>query len=285
MVSIIKGDGTALIELSSGGLIAIVAVSWLIAIALYVLMGFGIRKMGLNRNLKYTKFAFVPVVRWMLVGELVGDKKIFGLKYERFGLIVGIIGALAFLTALGVECGQNLPLIINASNGKHVVICYVEDSMYEGYFKVMSGDYHVYSQFGIDLINGFKITALVLNVIFVIAFINLIVGLFRCYSPRYLLLFTIICGLFAFNAISSNVCGFYIAGVSYLANIFGIFVFCLRNKPMVDYKQYVINMFGGPQNRYGADGNPFNNSKPVDDPFEEKTDKADKTDGDPFDDF
>ena len=75
----------------------------------------------------------------------------------------------------------------------------------------------------------------------------------------------------------------------YLFSIFGIITFCIKNKPEIDYQQFLASRYGFyGQRKYSADTNPFTNCQNENDDkvFEEDfEDKKSKDNSEPFDDF
>jgi hypothetical protein len=75
----------------------------------------------------------------------------------------------------------------------------------------------------------------------------------------------------------------------YLFSIFGIITFCIKNKPEIDYQQFLASRYGFyGQRKYSADTNPFTNCQTENDDkvFEEKfEDIKSKDNSEPFDDF
>ena len=298
MITIVNSKNVVITTLNSYVPIIIWAICLLIGVALYVLMGFGIRKIGINRGLKYTKFAFVPVMRWLLVGEISGSVRVFRRVTNSIGIILAFVATAFFVMSFIIDIVNNVPIIYYAISGQDVVIRYkVVSSVYEygyGYYIAYVGESTVYELlFTPAFLNFTSLLQYGVNILllaYVFFFGTISFGVFRKYVPSKAFWFSLLSMLPILLFLRADIYGFTLSSLVILLNVFGIIVFCIRNKPVIDYKQYLANRYGFyGQRRYGADSNPYsnnsdsaNNGSYQSDPFD-SSDKQD--DSDPFDDF
>ena len=276
MIEILSQSGKILFSFSGTGIIITTAILWLIGIGLFVLTGFGLRKMAVNRDVGKSYFAFIPALRWVLITKIAGEIKMFQKKANGWlGITMAVLSLVYFVTMLIVELAFNMPLILHANQGSVVLIQEIKEGAYT-YFQVMSKDYAIYTDLAKQIITGLQYAVIVLTIIYLIGLMLIASALFKSYAPMQSLLFTILSVIPILLFANSDICGFYVGAFGYTISVFGIIIFALRNKPVVDYKKYIINRYGAPrQQRYGKEDI---------DPFSDDGSKNAEND-DPFSDF
>ena len=239
-------------------------VSWL---ALFVLQGVGLFVMGKRREMKNKWLAFVPFVNIYYMGKLAGECGFFGHKMKNAGLyamIAQMLGTLFTCTYILAECYLYL---------KHGAPQYGADAMSTPYWTGLTGFSLALSKF-YDY-GGFILS--ILSLVTQLLLLVVILGLYKKYQPRNYMVFSM---LSVFIPLSRF-----------------IIVFAFRNRPAINYEDYVRaqreeyirrrqqygygNPYGNPYGQGGYAGpqnGPYQPPKP-DEPFEEFSSDGKQTEG------
>lgn len=172
--------------------------------------------------------AFVPFFNTYYIGVLSDKNKLFNVKIKTFSLVLAIIEvAYAAIKTL------SLVALTTLFNGGYLEPIFVDIPITNGTMPIFTGSYSisenlpaelnwvswVYSDMANYIEPIIDIADIVLSVFVISSF-------YRTYAPSRYLLYTVFAVLFPINA---------------------IFMFCVRNKPAVNYTQY---MRGVQQKRY-----------------------------------
>lgn len=232
-------------------LILVAALSAAFTLTVYFLMGFGLRRMALNRNLKYPWMGFIPFARIYYIGVIAGESRFFGRKVKNAGLIAMIITAALFVVEGFYRVVSYYPILVMFSRGEAITLTVTE-----------SGNLAVPWQWN-DAVNVMYNIAYYLKYFLDLAllFVNIMLymDLFKKYSPARYFLFALL---------------------TVLLPIGGIFVFALRNKPAINFSDYI-------KERYMRMQGTFTGPRPTppDNPFREFGERGDNDPGDPFAEF
>lgn len=263
-------------NLSSEGLNATLIFSlifgFVVVLAFYFLRSFGLYKITKNnkKSKKFEKvFCFIPILWIYTAGKLCGEVIFFKKKIKNFGLPVVIAFGIFEVVSLVISFLVFFPLVGYYLSGGDVVYVIAEEASLSPTFL---SSFHEYWLKGIYVGNNFVSPYLneigvfnfirVLNVISLFA--NIISGLFvvstclmfiRRYSPNLNGVFSIICMVFLLGQ-------FMLTGsvsISSIIYVFSPFVFAIRNKKPINYKEYM-------QSRYRRF---YGNNPNVNNPFSE----------------
>jgi len=242
-------------------------------IALLILGGLGLYKMASRQGLKHKWRAFVPFANSNLMGKMVENEcSLFNLKIKNIKIwlvAAEVIAALAGLTVIvcNVACYSNIfGENVRASSINEwgaTVYTFDTEAMTAAQRAIFYGYYY-----------GRYIWS-VLDLIYLVFFIAAITYLFRRYAPAQYSMFTLLSVFFGIE---------------------GIFIFALRNKNAVNYRDYVkermaryrVNnpYYGNNRGGYGGNSSSHYNydpytGKPVNHNGNENSQSA----GDPFPEF
>ena len=272
----------SLIELSRGGLIATTVIMLSVIIALYVLRSIGIYVLAKRNGLKCKILAFVPYAWLYVVCKIVANVKTFGTTFGKIAWAFTLIFAITKLTSLVMTILSYAPFIYNALfNGTHVayvfgdaeVLSIGELTRYNSSFFVDGSFIDLYSFNTIEALNKtFEIVNYILpifEIVVIVISVNVYIALFRKYWPQHHIL----------------------ASILSLFGIFAPFVFAVRNKPEVNYAEYVRAKMAMYNARFG---NPYGQSGPYsapprpkepEHPFKEYASRGEVEPDDPFSEF
>lgn len=232
-------------------LILVAALSAAFTLTVYFLMGFGLRRMALNRNLKYPWMGFYPVCADLLYRRNRGGIPLLRQEGKKRRLIAMIITAALFVVEGFYRVVSYYPILVMFSRGEAITLTVTE-----------SGNLAVPWQWN-DVVNVMYNIAYYLKYFLDLAllFVNIMLymDLFKKYSPARYFLFALL---------------------TVLLPIGGIFVFALRNKPAINFSDYI-------KERYMRMQGTFTGPRPTppDNPFREFGERGDNDPGDPFAEF
>ncbi len=208
---------------------------------LELLLGFGLYAMAKKRNFEKRYMAFIPFVNMLYAGRLAGETRLFGQRMKHAGvfvmaaqIIAVLVGGFTIFAEVTLHYNYVLQPVTDAASGR--VINYI--------FRTVDGGAPA-SRFAMFL-NGYdNVASYVLSIVELVYSIFLFItasALFRTYAPAS---YT---GL-AFLSL-------------FIPAAFPIIVFVLRNKPPVDYAEYIRKKREAYYRRYGAPGGygGYNNS-------------------------
>jgi hypothetical protein len=261
-------------------------------LAFYFFMSIAFYRMAKKQNVKRPFLAFIPFVRYLTAGKVIGNGVLFGKKSNKIGLVAMLATLFIYGTFVIYQVLTYVAMYQAVANGYNVVL-----SLSSGIFieKVVPQSVEALSHTLTDFIRGgsnaYYVVMVVLQFIQYFAdFIQIIFmwcfwnNLFTKYKPGMSLVYTIIATL------SPILLGPFI-------EVGAIFAFVFRNRDQFDIEEYIKTMQarahnqaqnGNPYNGYQGQnpyGNPYqntqNNTNSNDDPFEEFSNKNGKND-DPF---
>lgn len=219
-------------------------------IAMFVFKCIALYTMAKKQNLSGKWMCFVPFLNFIVIGKLIGEAVVWGVKVKNIGLIVCILSFVSFVLSLAYDFKIVADLFYGVKNGQYIV----------------------FGNAFLNFLYNIESTAKVINVI--LYFFNMILNLaqivfevsmifliFRKYNPQRAMLFSILSIFFE--------------------SLFGIFLFVSRNNDPVDFSAYRVyerRYYGGyPGNNdnggNGASGN-ANGGTPAPDPFPEFDNKS-----------
>ena len=255
-------------SLTKGQIIAVLSVTLAIYVALYVLRSIGLYKLALKSNVKNAYIAWIPCV-WMYTAcKIIGKVRVFG-----FG---NTMDKLAVWACVIFSVAVIVPLVYNFLT----YFPYLGYIFQGGTVEFVSDRSGAYLNAGSDFINPFDTEFLsvlrrifyyfqfVLNLAEIFITVTVYINLFKKFWPEHYIL----------------------AAVLSFLGLFPIFVFAIRNKNEVDFREYIRRRFYGagftPYGRNGfqggnggtSDGNDANGK---DEPFGEYSNRPDE----PFGEF
>ena len=268
-ISIQKGNEFLQIVYTNGAVftvklwvaILLLCLSVAIYIALYLLMGFGLRKMAIATKTEHTWLAFVPFARYYFAGKIVGQVKLFGKKMKNAGFWLMIVFAIKFALDVTAFLLNYLPLAIAYFSDVQIII---QPSDYGLAMSFGEGFSYEYSPAVYAFLNVQYILGTLLNVAYLFFFFFTFMMLFRKFNPRSHFMFTII---------------------AFIGEIFGIslasiVVFTQRNRKPVNYNDFVKEQYMRMQGMYAPP-----RPNPPDNPFREFGGRGENGPGDPFAEF
>lgn len=262
----------------------VIAIILAVIVAFYVLRSIGVFKLAKNNGEEGIAFmAWIPCVWIYLACRLVKEGNFFGKPIKKFALLICIVFSVTQILAFIYEFMVYLPLFSYFVCGGEIHLYFssrnaVVANNFVEYWIEGSGIYVKSSTVvgGLDYTCGGLLNPTVLvkalNVIhYVTIFLDLVntvltlfmfFNLFRNYWPeRY-----VVASIFSF------------------LGLFSPFVFAIRNRKFVKYKDFLVNRYGN-RPYYYTGWQSGNAEKPPQHPFEEFADKDEIDPGDPFDEF
>ena len=243
--------------------VAVMILCLLVAIyvALYLLMGFGLKKMAIATNTKNSWLAFVPFARYFLVGKVVGQVKMFGKKMKNAGFWLMLVFSVRFALSLTAFILNYLPLTIAYFTDVQI---FIKPSDYGLAMSFGEGFSYEYTPAVYAFLNVQYVLGLLLDVAYLFFFFFTFMMLFRKFNPRSHFMFTII---------------------AFIGEIFGIslvslVVFTQRNRKPVNYNDFLKEQYMRMQGMYAPP-----RPNPPDNPFREFGGKGENDPGDPFAEF
>lgn len=239
--------------------IVVLCVSAAIGIALYLLMGFGLRRMALNTQTKFAWLGFVPFARYYLAGKIAGAGRVFGKKMKNAGFWLAILAGVLFALNAVYNYLSYYPILTMFFRGDAIVFTPSPDGlgwMYESDF--------VYARAAEVYMTVSSYVTFFLQLAFLFFFVLTFMQLFKKFSPRNYFAFSLL-------AFFGEVLGFSVASV---------IVFAQRRKKAVNYNDYLKEQYMRMQGMYAP---PREN--PPDNPFREFGGRGDNDPGDPFAEF
>ena len=265
---------------------AIVIVSILVEIALYLLRSIGVYKLAKRQEIKNPILAWIPLLWFFIAIKLVGESRFFNKPIKKLAVLLCVIFALSEFITFAIDFMTYFPLVGNYLKGNTIYVFVEEELQSTGlnpYYwlpNVYVDQSFVYPLFDPTIypIQSIAVVLRIVNVVmnmlsFATLFIEVFVyfALFRKYWPSHHVL----------------------AGILSTFGLFAPFVFAIRNKPAVNYHDYLRSRygaygvnFGNPYNghNYGQGETPHQTNRP-DYPFEDFADKKDKKPENPFKEF
>mgnify|MGYP000256743907 FL=1 len=242
--------------------ILLLSLSVAVFIALYLLMGFGLRKMAIATKNKNAWLAFVPFARYFLAGKVVGQVKMFGKKMKNAGFWLMLVYAAYFALNTAALVLNYLPLVLAYVYDAQI---FLTPNEYGQLVVDFSGNFsYEYSQGVYTFLDVEYFLGMILNIVYLFFFFYLFMLLFRKFNPRSHFMFSIL---------------------SFIGELFGlsvasVIVFTQRNKKPVNYNDYVKEQYMRMQGMYAP---PREN--PPDNPFREFGGRGENDPGDPFSEF
>lgn len=257
----------------------------------YFFMSFAFYRMAKKQNVKHPLVAFVPFVRYLTAGKVIGQGILFGKKSNKIGLIAMFSTLFIYGTYIIYQVLKFIALCQAVANGYNIIITvssgiYIEKVVPQS-VEALS---HTLTDFVRGSSNAYYVSLLVLQfvqyfgdfvqIIFMWCFWS---NLFTKYKPGMSVVYTIIATL------SPILLGPFV-------EIGAIFAFIFRNREQFDFEEYIKmmqartynqNPYGNPYGQQGQNvyGNPYqsqqNNTNSNDDPFEEFSNKNGQN-NDPF---
>lgn len=259
------GENLLPTTLSFGVAITTVAIYFAVMVAFYLLRSIGLFVLAKHNKINRAWMAFIPFV-WIYVAVmLIKDNNFFGKPYKNFAIIFTVIFAVYQVINLVFNVLVYLPLVGYYFMGGTIYLGTITESLAAelNLVEYWYGEYYVQSDLVypyvnmISMINVLRIVNQVVNVLYWAVFvieINLYFSLFRKFWPNHYLLAAIL---------------------SIFLGLFPVFMFVIRHKEPVNYREYVNSRqnyygpryYGGMhgQNPYG-NGNPYGNNNPYGNP-------------------
>ena len=256
------------------------AISLAIVLLLYALRSVGLFVLAKKQGIKKAGLAFVPAVWIYIACKLVGKTRFFNKPIEKLALIFTIIFAVSEILTIVYEFIIYFPLFeyafihdgaifVGSASGAGEMLRYMSIDETTGIFVAEQ-----IFPFGLSIGKVNKILDVIYYVssIFdlasIIITVTVYINLFRKFWPQHYML----AGL-----------------LSIFLGLFPIFVFVIRNKPAINYADYMRERY----QRYNPYNNPYNNPQnnggyngsSAQTPFEDFEDKKNKTTEEPFKDF
>lgn len=263
--------------------IAFIVGYFVLAGALYFLMSYGFYRMAVKRNISKAYLAFIPFVRYVVAGKVIGDAIVFGKRTNKLGLIVAIISGVNFAISTFMFI-YNYYFVIGALfNGAPIDIIYDSATL------------AIQMSIGEDAVNNLMNTypqalnaiAQIADIVSMISSLAWLVFSFIFWNNLFVKFKPGMAIMYAFISVILG------GGAIIPFEIAGLFVFIFRNrdevKPIIFYNTYSSQ--GGytnydPYGRnnqqgydpYGRNNNDFDQTDKEKDPFEEFGDSKDGDD-------
>lgn len=235
------------VPIKSGLIWTALGISLAVILVLYALRSVGLFVLAKKQGIKKYGLAFVPVI-WIYVAcKLVGKARFFNKPIERLALIFCIIFAVSELLTFAYNFIVYFPLFeyalihggnvfIGAGEQAGEMLKYMELDIGTGLYVASA-----IKPFGMSIATTNKILDVIfyLSRIFdlasIIITVTVYINLFRKFWPQHYMLASLL---------------------SIFLGLFPIFVFVIRNKPAINYSDYMRSRYEAYRSRYS---NPYNN--------------------------
>ncbi len=272
-------DGFSNPSVSQGEIIAYVAITTAITIALYILRSIGLFVMAKRAGIKHAFIAWIPCA-WMFTAcKLIGNKVLFmGKPISKLAIIFCVIFSVSELCVVLIDAITYFPLIGNYLMGRDIYIVissetepikgltqymWMADVYYDSSFVNPYGNAVYAIDTFLRILNYVSIPFDIANIFVVI---TVYVNLFKRYLPNHYLL----------------------AAIVSLLGFFAPFVFAVRKREPMNYIDYLRSRYQ--HNPYY--GNPYANNpqgqqgqRSPEHPFSEFAGRGEVDPGDPFNEF
>lgn len=273
---------TGVLPLKMGVLWLGFGISFAIILGLYALRSVGLFVLAKKQGIKNYGLAFVPVVWIYIACKLAGNTRFFNKPIEKLALIFCIIFAVAELLTFAYNFIVYYPLFdYLVFNGGKIIIGTASQA--ENMFQYLSIDEttgifvaNEILPFGLSIATTNKILDVIyyLSNIFdlasIVITVTVYINLFRRFWPQHYMLASLL---------------------SVFLGLFPIFVFVIRNKPAINYADYMRSRYQNFNPNNNPYNNPYNNGNngygapSGQTPFEDFEDKKNKKPEEPFKDF
>ncbi len=260
MFTIIDSTGFGM-TVTKGTVLSFILVTLAVNIALYILRSIGVYTLSKRAGVKTAWLGWIPCVWVYPLFKVLKNEHIFGMNFSSCAVAFTVIFAVSHAFTFACNFLEWFPYIGYYMQGGNLLLDFSALDIYP-------------PQTGNDFINPFdtsfvkvimnvmKYSNIPLELIALVLEVFMFVDLFKKYWPNNYILGSILSCL----------------------GLFGPFVFAIRNKPQVDYNQYIRNRYSRYYNPYGPNqyGRPQQpNSPGQEDPFGDFSSK----DQDPFSEF
>ena len=250
-----SSEGTAIIY--AWQFFLILGITIAVTLALYILMGIGLLVMAKKREIKNGWLAFVPFLRYYLLGKIVGKINLFGKQIKNLGVVAVITSALTYLTIAVINIYNFLPAVIVFFQQGSISFILDETTQELAYASNISFSYDTWFVIVTEVCTYINAIADLVN-FFVI--LELFIELYKKYAPDHYFMYAIL---------------------TLILNIGGIFVFAIRNRQAVSYAEYIKEKFLKMNGGYMAQPT----TPAPEDPFKEFAKRGEYDPGDPFSEF
>ena len=242
---------TGIVPVKMGIIWAGLGISLAVILALYALRSVGLFVLAKKQGIKNYGLAFVPFVWIYIACKLVGKARFFNKPIENLALIFTIVFAVSEFLTFAYNFIIYFPLFeyVVFHGGKVVIGSAVQASEMLKYISLSDGTGIFTAKqilpFGLSI----PTVRVVLDVIYYLSGIfdiasifitvTVYINLFRKFWPQHYMLASLL---------------------SIFLGLFPIFVFVIRNKPAVNWADYMRSRYGAYGNPYGNQyNNPYNN--------------------------
>ncbi len=225
-----------------------------VALVFYLLRSIGLWTLAKKNGVKKAFIAWIPCVWIYVVCRLIGKVKLFGRVFKWTTLVFTILFAIAELLTLAYNFLVYFPLVGYYLQGGTIYYDLTGEGLVGSFYQYATDiytDLNFKNPYGEGMGVFLRVMYYAINVFDLVSlFISFVVffDLFRKFWPQHYVL----AGMF-----------------SALFGLFPIFVFIVRNKPAVDYNEYIRRRYGvyygnpyGPYGPYGQGGPNGGNGNP-----------------------
>ena len=281
---------TGIVPMKNGIIWAGLGIAFAIVFALYALRSVGLFVLAKKQGIKNYGIAFVPVAWFYIACKLVGKTKFFDKPIEKLAWVFCLVFAGAEILTFVYNFIIYFPLFeyVFIHNGELLIGTYAQGEGMMLYMSI-SDEVGIFVNkeivpFGLSvttinkILDGIYYASSIFDIASIVVSITIYINLFRKFWPQNYMLAAIL---------------------SIFLGLFPIFVFIIRNKPAVNYSEYMRaryeayrnsynntynTTYNNPQNNpYGNVNNQPNPNAQKESPFEEFEDK--KETQEPFSEF
>ena len=252
MLNIIDATGFGM-QVSTGTVIAVMAVPLLVRVFFYLLRSIGIYVLAKRAGIKQAWLGFVPCVWIYPLIKLLSNAndKFFG-KFSNLGIGLTTVGvALSGILTVFVSLVKIIPLLGYYLQG--------------GTVSLVLGETESFFMTGQDFVNPFD-TAAMATILNIVEWVRTPLGLFALVVEVFMYI-----SLFKLYWANNYILGTVLS----VLGLFGIMVFIIRKKQSIDFNEYLRSRYSNVYNPYGPNpyGAPPQNPTPNnnDDPFKDFT--------------
>jgi len=247
--------------LSFGGIIAILCCVLAVTAAFYALRSIGLYTLAKNNGIDHAFVAWIPFA-WIYVAcKLISETRMFGWSFKNIAVWALVIFSVSGVLDIVYNVLTYFPAVGYLLQGGTITI--VEENA--GMKLYLGSDFvnpygNAYSAVK-TICTVINVTTSILSLFTLVVTVFAYIGLFKKFWPQH----------------------YIIASVFSVLGLFPIFVFAVRNKPAMNYGDYIRSRFYYGEN-YGQNPPP-GTERPPEHPFEEFAERGEKDPGDPFAEF
>ncbi len=275
----IGGVSYQLIEMGKAEVCIVAAITLAVVLTFYALRSIGVFTLSKRKGYKFAWLSFVPCAWLYCACRLIGESRMFGVKFRKLALWVTIVFAVGEAMSAFCEFVLWYPRLMYVLQGGKLPLIIDDAYKMDQIQREITKGTAFFTLYTSPVYDVFRIISYFTSLFTALVTVFMYISLFRNYWPQHYIL----------------------ASVLSVFGLFGVFVFVIRNKKEIKYADYLRSRYGnvygpysnpyyrngnGGYNGYGyGGGNGGNYEKPPETPFKDFAERGEVDPGDPFSEF